>query len=197
MSDPPSSPSAAAALPPPPDLLVVGRLVAAQGLTGELRVLPLSDFPERFTRPGPRWLQGKGQPAVAVTLSRGRQLPGRELFVVRLAGIDDRSAAEAVVGHELLVPASDRPRLAPGEFHLLDLVGLEVRLLDAPGAAPIGTVRDLIHAGNDLLEVELLAAEPEGPGRRVYVPFVAAIVPVVKLEEGWIGLTPPPGLLDL
>jgi len=197
MSDPPSSPSAAAALPPPPDLLVVGRLVAAQGLTGELRVLPLSDFPERFTRPGPRWLQGKGQPAVAVTLSRGRQLPGRELFVVRLAGIDDRSAAEAVVGHELLVPASDRPRLAPGEFHLLDLVGLEVRLLDAPGAAPIGTVRDLIHAGNDLLEVELMAAEPEGPGRRVYVPFVAAIVPVVKLEEGWIGLTPPPGLLDL
>jgi 16S rRNA processing protein RimM len=183
---------------PPPDLLVVGRLVAAQGLAGELRVLPLSDFPERFTRPGPRWLQGKGQPAVAVTLSRGRQLPGRELFVVRLAGIDDRSAAEAVVGHELLVPASERPSLAPGEFHLLDLVGLEVRLLANPGEAPIGTVRDLIHAGNDLLEVELLAAaQPPGPGRRVFVPFVAAIVPVVQLEEGWIGLTPPPGLLDL
>jgi 16S rRNA processing protein RimM len=34
------------------ELLVVGRLVSAQGLRGELRVLPLSDFPERFTRPG-------------------------------------------------------------------------------------------------------------------------------------------------
>jgi 16S rRNA processing protein RimM len=176
---------------------VVGRLVAAQGLAGELRVLPLSDFPERFTRPGPRWLQGKGQPAVAVTLRRGRQLPGRDLFVVRLADIDDRGAAEALVGHDLLVPASERPSLAPGEFHLLDLVGLEVRLLDDGAAAPIGTVRDLIHAGNDLLEVELVAAEPQSPARRVFVPFVAAIVPVVQLEEGWIGLTPPPGLLDL
>ncbi|MFZ9754267.1 MAG: ribosome maturation factor RimM [Cyanobium sp.] len=196
MSSEPPSPSAPGPAPPP-DLLVVGRLVAAQGLAGELRVLPLSDFPERFTRPGPRWLQGKGQPAVAVTLRRGRQLPGRELFVVRLAGIDDRGAAEALVGHDLLVPASERPSLAPGEFHLLDLVGLEVRLLDDAAAAPIGTVRDLVHAGNDLLEVELVAAEQQSPGRRVYVPFVAAIVPVVQLEEGWIGLTPPPGLLDL
>jgi 16S rRNA processing protein RimM len=196
MSPEPPAPSPLGGAPPP-ELLVVGRLVAAQGLAGELRVLPLSDFPERFTNPGPRWLQRKGQPAVAVTLRRGRQLPGRDLFVVRLAGIDDRNAAEALIGHDLLVAASERPRLAPGEFHLLDLVGLEVRLLDDAAAAPIGTVRDLIHAGNDLLEVELGAAGPEGPGRRVYVPFVAAIVPVVQLAEGWIGLTPPPGLLDL
>ena len=196
MSPEPPSPAAPDGAPAP-ELLVVGRLVAAQGLAGELRVLPLSDFPERFTRPGPRWLQGKGQPAVAVTLRRGRQLPGRDLFVVRLADIDDRGAAEALVGHDLLVPASERPSLAPGEFHLLDLVGLEVRLLDDGAAAPIGTVRDLIHAGNDLLEVELVAAEPQSPARRVFVPFVAAIVPVVQLEEGWIGLTPPPGLLDL
>jgi 16S rRNA processing protein RimM len=182
----------------PPELLVVGRLVAAQGLKGELRVLPLSDFPERFTRPGPRWLQPPGGPARAVNLEAGRQLPGKELFVVRLSGIDHRSGAEAVVGHELLVEASDRPPLAPGEFHLLDLVGLQVRLLadqsrpESAGPA-IGRVIDLIHAGNDLLEVEL--AQPGAP--RVLIPFVQAIVPEVRLAEGWIGLTPPPGLLDL
>ena len=211
-----------------PELLVVGRLVAAQGLAGELRVLPLSDFPERFTRPGPRWLKARGQPARAVELRSGRPLPGKELFVVRLAGITSRTAAEALVGQELLVPAEDRPPLQPGEFHLLDLVGLEVRLLAselAPGGlggpsgagteekpantdtqnvpreamadAVIGRVLDLIHAGNDLLEVELFAAAPGGKGRRVFIPFVEAIVPVVNLNEGWIGLTPPPGLLEL
>jgi 16S rRNA processing protein RimM len=113
----------------PDELLVVGRLVAAQGLRGELRVLPLSDFAERFTVAGPRWLRRGGaaaatEPAQPIELVAGRQLPGKELFVVRLAGIDDRTAAEALVGHELLVRASDRPPLAPGEFHLLDLVGL-------------------------------------------------------------------------
>ena len=236
-----------------PELLVVGRLVAAQGLAGELRVLPLTDFPERFTRPGRRWLQARAGLPQAVMLRGGRQLPGKELFVVRLEGIESRTAAEALVGHELLVLATDRPRLEPGEFHLLDLVGLEVRLLgaakpsagvasQAPGVAstpttpttptaattntpvspagplttattattnpavspagplstePIGTVCDLIHAGNDLLEVELSAAAAARAGRRVFIPFVEAIVPVVNLAEGWIGITPPPGLLDL
>jgi len=227
----------------PGDLLEVGRLVAAQGLQGELRLNPLSDFPERFTVPGRRWLQGRTGAAKAVTLLSGRQLPGKELFVLRLEGVNDRSSAEALVGHALLVPASDRPPLAEGEFHLLDLVGLEVRLL-ADGRA-IGRVTDLLHAGNDLLEVELAAApDPDQPGeagpdkasgptspsdrtaqldqsdqsdptvksgqhtaaskqagptkpRRILIPFVEPIVPEVHLVEGWLGITPPPGLLEI
>ena len=171
-----------------PELLVVGRLVAPQGLRGELRVLPLSDFSERFTRPGRRWLRRNDGDARAVKLHAGRSLPGKELFVVRLEGIDSREAAEALVGEELLVLASDRPRLAQGEFHLLDLIGLQVRLLES--GTPVGTVRDLLHAGNDLLEVDT------GKGR-LLIPFVTSIVPVVELKEQWIGITPPPGLLDL
>ena len=96
------------------------------------------------------------------------------------------------MGDQLLVPLADRPKLAKGEFHLLDLVGTEVRLL--ADQRPIGRVRDLIHAGNDLLEVE--QETPDGP-RRLLIPFVTAIVPEVHLEEGWIGITPPPGLLEL
>jgi 16S rRNA processing protein RimM len=187
------------------ELLLVGRVVAAQGLKGELRVNPLSDFPERFTRPGRRWLRSAPgrRDAAAVTaeveLLSGRQLPGKELFVIRLEGVNDRSSAEALVGQELLVPAADRPKLARGEFHLLDLVGLEVRLLEGgdptSGASPggcIGTVKDLIHAGNDLLEVERGDGQPP-----LWIPFVKAIVPRVELAEGWIGITPPPGLLEL
>ena len=175
----------------PNELMVVGKLVAAQGLKGELRVLPLSDFPERFTQAGARWLQRRNDPARPVELLGGRQLPGKELFVVRLAGIDSREAAEALVGEQLLVRASDRPKLAKGEFHLLDLVGLEVRGTDG---CCIGRVRDLIHAGNDLLEIELGDA---AGGRTVLIPFVEAIVPEVHLTDGWIGITPPPGLLEL
>jgi 16S rRNA processing protein RimM len=175
--------------------LMVGKVVAAQGLRGELRVVPRSDFPERFTAPGPRWLRLKQMEPRPVNLEAGRQLPGKELFVVRLAGIDSREAAEALVGQELLVRGDDRPELAEGEFHLSDLVGLQVRM-EADGRS-IGTVVDLLSAGNDLLEVELKAEGPgEGQGRRVLVPFVEAIVPTVNLSEGWLGLTPPPGLLD-
>ena len=172
------------------DWLPVGKIVGAQGLKGELKLNPASDFPERFTAPGPRWVRStQTSEPMQVQLQRGRQLPGRSLFIIRFEGVNDRKAAEALVGHELLVPADDRPDLKDGEFHLLDLVGLEARL--TADAAPIGKVIDLISGGNDLLELKT------ADGRRLLIPFVAAIVPEVHLAEGWLLLTPPPGLLDL
>ena len=169
--------------------LPVKQLVAAQELRGELRLNPASDFPERFTEPGPRWLQAKGSAPKEMELLEGRQLPGKSLYVVRLKGVTSRASAEALVGCSVLVPAEDRPELAEGEFHLLDLVGLEARLAGSDGA--IGTVTNLISGGNDLLEIKLHS------GKTVLVPFVEAIVPEVQLEEGWLLLTPPPGLLEL
>ena len=172
------------------DWLSVGKIVGVQGLQGELRVNPASDFPERFTAPGPRWLRSrKGGEPTEIQLKKGRQLPGKSLFVVRFEGVDNRSAAEALVGQELLVAGDDRPELAEGEFHLLDLVGLEARLT-ADGPA-IGTVTDLISGGNDLLEIKT------ADGRKLLIPFVEAIVPEVQLEDGWLLITPPPGLLEL
>ena len=172
------------------DWLSVGKIVGVQGLQGELRVNPASDFPERFTAPGPRWLRSrKGGEPTEIQLIKGRQLPGKSLFVVRFEGNDNRSAAEALVGQELLVSADDRPELEEGEFHLLDLMGLEARL-NADGPA-IGTVNDLISGGNDLLEIITT------DGRKLLIPFVETIVPEVQLKEGWLLLTPPPGLLEL
>ena len=87
------------------------------------------------------------------------------------------------------MPADDRPELEEGEFHLLDLMGLEARL-SADGET-IGTVTDLISGGNELLELKT----PDG--RTLMVPFVQAIVPEVYINEGWLLLTPPPGLIEL
>ena len=85
--------------------------------------------------------------------------------------------------------APPAPELEEGEFHLLDLIGLEARL--SPEGPVVGTVSDLISGGNDLLELTT------ANGRKLMIPFVEAIVPDVHLEEGWLLLTPPPGLLEL
>ena len=169
--------------------LVVGRVVAPQGLRGEVRVYPDTDFPERFTEPGPRWLRstpgGSPQP---LTLVSGRWLPHKGLYVVSFAEVQSREQAEALRQGEILVQRGDRPPLGPDEYHVDDLIGLGVRL----GGATVGTVVDVYAAGNDLLAVALEGRED----RPVLVPFVPAIVPVVNLGEGYVEITPPPGLLD-
>ena len=99
--------------------ITVGKLVAAQGLNGEIRVNPRSDFPERFTKKGKRWIQKNSEEPQEITLISGRQLPGKSLFAVNFENVTNRSAAENLIGHRLLVPADSRPNLAKGEFHYL------------------------------------------------------------------------------
>ena len=183
----------------------IGKIVAPQGLRGEVRVYPLSEFPERFEQPGQRWLlRPQALEPEAIQLVQGWFLPKKRLYVVQLEGIHDRAQAESLINCQLLVPVHDRPPLAEGEFHYLDLMGLTV--IDQAQQQIIGIVTDLINAGNDLLEVELLTPQdPEGnpvsspadKPRRVLIPFVEAIVPVVDLEARRIEITPPLGLLDL
>ena len=169
--------------------LRIGKIVSAQGLEGKVRINPSSDFPERFTDPGPRWLQKTLEEPKRINLRSGKKIPGKSIYIISLEGITDRAAAESIIGEHLLVPSNDRPKLKNNEFHLLDLIGLEVRLI--PEGPAIGKVKNLTTAGNDLLEIQLLE------GQKVLIPFVKEIVPEIKIKEGWLKLTPPPGLLNL
>lgn len=205
--------------------LEIGTIVAPQGLDGEVRVYPNSDFPERFEEPGQRWLLRPGETEPQpIELLGGRYIEGKGLYVVELAGVEDRNQAEALRGCRLLVPESDRPVLGEDEYHVLDLIGLEV--FNQTAQEVLGTVVDVIPAGNDLLEVklnhplpaispttdqlnELSVTQVTKAGKKrklrqklskpktVLIPFVKAIVPVVDLEAGRIEITPPPGLLEI
>lgn len=171
------------------ELMEVGTIVGAQGLQGEVRVYPSSDFPERFTKAGTRWLRLPGKPEPQpYQLTRGRYLAGKGLYVVQFAEVRDRTAAENLRDAKLLVPASDRPRLGEDEFYIQDLIGLEV--FDQATQTRIGVVQQVIPAGNDLLEVERPDASP------VLIPFVKAIVPVVDITQRRIEVTPPDGLIE-
>lgn len=202
------------------DWLEIGKIVSPQGLKGELRIYPNSDFPERFEQPGQRFLKRPGETEPQpIELLSGRYVPGKEIYIVRLAGVENRVQAEALRNCVMLVPASDRPKLGKDEYHVMDLIDLEV-FNQLTGEA-VGVVVDVIPAGNDLLEVQLheqpepAPEKPEAPlpnriskirkAKRqtlkkpatVLIPFVKAIAPVVDLESRRIEITPPPGLLEL
>ena len=203
--------------------LEIGTITAPQGLDGEVRVYSNSDFPERFEQPGQRWLQCPGETEPQpIELLGGRYIASKNLYVVQLAGVENRSQAEALRGCRLLVPESDRPALGEDEYHVLDLIGLEV--FNQLTGETLGVVVDVIPAGNDLLEVKINsqaavapAEQPDKPSPeavakagkkrksqpkspkpvKVLIPFVKAIVPVVDLQNGRVEITPPVGLLDI
>lgn len=191
------------------DWTEIGRIVAPQGLNGEMRVYPDTDFPERFLEPGDRWLlkPGHTEPEITQLLS-GRFLAGKGLYVIKLKGVNYRDQAEAMRDARLLIPTGDRLALAPDEFHVADLVGLTVKLQTTD--ADIGTVVDVYAAGNDLLAIRLFSAtaaaasqpvDDKNPKRKskqpppVLVPFVEAIVPIVDVDAGYVIIDPPQGLL--
>ncbi|MBE9035276.1 ribosome maturation factor RimM [aff. Roholtiella sp. LEGE 12411] len=184
--------------------LEIGKIVAPQGLSGEVRVYPESDFPERFEVPGKRWLLRPGETKPqSIELLAGRYINGKNLYVLKLAGVENCDQAEALRGCKLMVSASDRPQLGEDEYHVLDLMGLEV-FMQTSGEL-VGKVVDIIAAGNDLLEVELHPSFAHDKGqmtndqkqKTVLIPFVKAIAPVVDLPAGRIEITPPPGLLEI
>ena len=202
------------------DWLEVGRITSPQGLKGELRVYPNSDFPERFTQSGKRGLQAPDNSEVKeVELLGGRYLAGKNLYVVRLAGIADRNQAELLRDYRLLVKKSDRPTLKEDEYHVRDLMDMEV--FHQQTGESIGIVTNMYTAGNDLLEVRLhQQPETSVPKTRdlsqisrkskrkkfkqkkskpvtVFIPFVKEIVPIVDLENKRMEILPPEGLLEI
>lgn len=173
------------------DWLMIGKIVSPQGLKGEVRVLSYSDFPERFENAGKRWIAAseKDEPQEIMMLS-GREVAGKKnLFVVRLEGINDCDRAEALRNYLMFIPTSDRPYLEPNEYMIADLVGCNV--YHQPTGKLLGEVISIIAAGNDLLEVR----NPDDEEIEL-IPFVEAIVPFVDIKQKRIEVTPPKGLID-
>jgi 16S rRNA processing protein RimM len=191
---------------PPPAIpdgwLEIGTIVAAQGLHGQMRVYPDTDFPERFEQPGTRWLlRPDTKEPQPIELLSGKYLNGKNLYIIELEGIKSRSQAEEMRGCKLLVSEDDRPHLQEGEYHILDLVGIQVFMQES--GELIGKVVNLIPAGHDLLEVELHQQEnPEQTTNKkkpknLLIPFVKEIVPVVDIVARRAEITPPEGLLSI
>lgn len=189
----------------------IGKIIGVQGLNGEVRVYPSTDFPERFEEPGQRWLKYPNQSTPQpVELVHGRLIENKGIFIVQLAGVTDRNQAEALRGCVMLVPEGDRPHLEEDEYYIQDLIGLVA--IDQRTGEEIGTVVEILTAGHDILAVKPrvtsveipadISETPETPAKRkskpnILIPFVKEIVPIVDMTAGRVEINPPPGLLEV
>ena len=172
--------------------LIVGVITSCHGISGQVKVKSLSDFEERFLKPGLRWLQKENESPSKIQLISGFKNPGKEAFIIRFKGITTRNHAEKLKNYKILVKTNKLPKLNKEEFHLLELLNLQVKILENDELKIIGKVIDLENEKNNLLIIELFKNQ-----KKVLVPFVNEIVPLIDKKNNFIMINPPKGLLEL
>ena len=161
------------------DRICVAQIGAAHGIRGEVRLRSFTHDPAAVANYGTLETED-GTRQFEIKAMR----PASGHFVVQLAGVNDRDAAERLTNLKLYVP---RDRLPPIEdadtYYLADLVGL---VAEAPDGAALGTVTAIYNFGaGDLLEIT-----PDG-GEPMLVPFSEDTVPTVDIAKGRIVVVPP------
>ncbi len=165
--------------------VTIGRIVALFGLRGEVKVLPQTDIPNRFSQLREVYLGPKHQRYRVTKASPYKE----NMVLLRLAGIDSATAAKALIGQEIIIPLAQIPALPKDHYYIHDLIGLRV---ESPSGQHLGVVADILTTGaNDVYVVR-----EADTGREVLVPAVKEMVRRVDIPAGVIIIDPLPGLFD-
>jgi len=166
-----------------PRFLVIGQILKAHGVRGEVRVRPHTDLPERFT-----WLEtvylGEDEPQpVDVESVRFH----KDLVLIKLAGYDDRQQTDLLRGQLLQVPRDEAIPLAEDEYFLYQLEGLAVFTDEGQ---PLGELVQVLQTGaNNVFVVR-------GEGKDILLPDTEEVVVDIDFENGRLTVHLLPGLLE-
>jgi 16S rRNA processing protein RimM len=165
-------------------LVAVGRVIAAHGLRGEVKAVPLSDSPERLKEIRSIFVLKDG-PGGAERFEIASVRESGRMWLVKLNGVDDRTGAESLRGAWLSVPLSERRIPPEGAYYSDQLAGMRV---ETDTGVAVGTVSDVLRAGGR----DLLAVDREG--REILIPMVKELIKRVDLDSGKVVIDSIEGL---
>lgn len=155
----------------------IGRIVGTHGLRGALKVVPLTDYPERFhSMEKMSVYSAEGQPITTLTLLSSQYSDHKKLLVIQTEELRRIEDAAPLSGAFIEVFPEERYPLGEGEYWIEDLKGLSaVRHEDG---TPLGKVVDVVTAGeNDLYVIR------DDSGVDHYIPAVKQFIAEVNLEK--------------
>ncbi len=162
-------------------LIDVGEIVNTHGLKGEVKVNPRTDAPEVFEMFKTVYL--KDETSYKVKGVRYQ----KNCVLLKLSGIDDVDEAERLRGSVLYVEKDLFSSLPSNTYLVADIVGLTVRDKERN----YGVIKDVITTGsNDVYAVR------GDDGKFIYVPAIKSVVLEINVEEGFVEVEMPKGLLD-
>ena len=167
----------------PRDQVLVGVIVGAHGIKGEVKLKSFTSEPSSIGRYGP--LQSSTGQSFEITKLKA----AKDDFIASLKNVADRNDAEALKGTELFVAREKLPKLKTNEAYAHDLMGLDVVL---ENGSTLGKLVGMPNYGaGDLLEVAV-----EGESETILIPFTNTFVPQDDFTKGKIIVNLPEGYLD-
>jgi len=161
--------------------IIIGQIVNAVGLKGEVKIYNYSDSQERYYDLHTVYVDDE---LFEIEKVRFQQ----HLVILKLKGIDDRNASEALKGRNIYITEADLKELPEGTYYIRDLIGVLVVL---ETGEVLGTLTNVIqNSAQDLYEIDV-------KGKKVLLPAVNEFVLDVDLKEKKVTVRLPKGLLDL
>ena len=133
------------------DLITIGVIVAPHGVRGELKVIPQTDFPDRFLTMDDCYIDGK-----LYHLSSARF--HKQFVLITLDEIVDRNAAELISKKDIQITREQLVPLEEGRYYIFDMIGLSV--YNKEGVL-LGTLSDVLQPGANDVYVVTKAGEPD------------------------------------
>jgi 16S rRNA processing protein RimM len=166
------------------DTLLIGKIVGVHGMKGYLKVYSFDESVDLF-EPGGQIRLKSGSGTVNTFTVKDVQ-SYKNILRIAFDGISDRTAAETLIGSELLLKRSEMPEPEEGRWYWCDLIGLSVHDIDG---TYLGHVENLFETGsNDVLVVKHGDEE-------ILIPVIPSIVCEVDFENQKINVDLPEGLI--
>jgi len=154
-------------------MVIMGKVAAAHGIQGWLKIQPYTAEPGNLTDYRTWWLGNEQQGWRELDVLQS-SLHGGKTVVAQLMGCHDRNTAETYKGLLVAIPRSRLPQTDEDEYYWSDLIGLEV--VNEAGER-LGVVDTLQETGaNQVLCVQ-------GDEGEILIPFIAQVVKQVSLED--------------
>ncbi|SRR5579885_632215 len=162
----------------------IGKIVAPFGVRGELKTYSLSDVPDRFSRLDIVYLT----PNYRRYVIEGVRPYKGTMVLLKLAGVDDATAAETLRNYDVCIPLNQLAELPPDTYYQHDILGLRMVTLNEQ---EVGVIADIIVTGSN--DVYVVKAQD---GRQILIPAIKEVIKQIDLIRRVIYIDPIKGLLD-
>ena len=160
----------------------IGRIVNAVALRGEVKVYNYSGYRERYEELDRIIVDDTPYEIEKVRYQQ-------HMVILKLAGVNDRSAAEAMKNRDVFITEEDLRELPEDTFYIRDLIGLSV--IDDESEALLGTIKDVLQpSSQDIYVVKL------EQGGEAMIPAVSQFVRKVSVEEGFVRVRLIEGMIE-